>query len=233
MTVKGNRGPVHEPAWQEAVEALRPYVVKIGTPDHDGTGFLFAFAGGGAICGIATAAHALAHAHAWEQPIRLEHTASGTVRLLHPNERGIVIDEANDTAALVVLRDDLPLPTTLLPTTPEGTTFRVGVEIGWVGYPAVARDQLCFFSGRISAWLEAKGAYLVDGVGISGVSGGPAFRVEETSAPVLLGVMSAYIPNKAAGSPLPGLSLVQHIGHLEKVVRNLQSLESDITRKRS
>ncbi len=110
--------------------------------------------------------------------------------------------------------------------TPDGMNIRVGVEVGWVGYPGVspARDRLCFFSGRISAWLEDKHAYLVDGVAISGVSGGPAFFVGSKGQPVLLGVMSAYLPNKTTGAPLPGLSLVQHIGQLEKVVKDLGEL---------
>ena len=89
----------------------------------------------------------------------------------------------------------------------------------------MARTELCFFSGRISAWLEQEQSYLVDGVAINGVSGGPAFQVDEDGRPVLLGVVSAYLPNKSLGGTLPGLSVVQHIGHLEKWVTSLRSLE--------
>jgi hypothetical protein len=211
--------------WQEAVEAVSPYVVRLSTPEHSGTGFLFAYAAEGGICGFATAAHALAHASAWEQPVRIEHAHSGTERLIRPGERTIVLDEATDTAALVFMRDDLPLPEKLLPMTPESLNYRVGVEVGWVGFPGVARDHLCFFSGRISAWIEERLTYLVDGVAINGVSGGPAFHIDPGGGPILLGVLSAYLPNKAAGGALPGLSVVQHIGHLEKWVRSLRSLE--------
>lgn len=212
-------------SWQGAVEKIRPYVVRIATPEHSGTGFLFAFAADGGICGFATAAHAVSQAHLWEQPIRIEHTASGAERLLRPGERTIVVDPDTDTAAIVFLRDDLPLPETLLPVTPETTTFRVGIEIGWVGFPAVAREELCFFSGRISAWREQAKSYLVDGVAINGVSGGPAFHVDDGGRPLLLGVVSAYLPNKAVGGALPGLSVVQHVGHLEKWVQSLKALE--------
>ncbi|MBP1641673.1 MAG: hypothetical protein H6Q03_342 [Acidobacteria bacterium] len=211
--------------WQEAVEAVRPYVVRLSTPEHAGSAFLFAVAAEGGICGFATAAHALAHASAWEQPVRIEHAASGFERLLRPTERSIVIDEETDTAALVFLRDDFPLPDTLLPMTPEHVAYRVGVEVGWVGFPSVARDRLCFFSGRISSWNAEQQTYLVDGVAVNGVSGGPAFHVDEAGQPVLLGVVSAYLPNKAAGGALPGLSVIQHIGHLEKWVASLRSLE--------
>ncbi len=215
-----------EPSWQQAVEAIAPHVIRISTPDHAGSGVLFALGAEGGILGFATAAHVLAHAHLWQQPIRIEQVATGWERLVQANERALVFDDDTDTAALVLLRDGAPLPTELLSMTPDGMVMRVGVEIGWVGYPGVspARDQLCFFSGRISAWLEAKHAYLVDGVAISGVSGGPAFFVGSHGQPILLGVMSAYLPNKTTGAPLPGLSLVQHIGQLEKVVKDLREL---------
>lgn len=212
-------------SWQGAVERIRPYVVRIATPEHSGTGFLFAFAAEGGICGIATAAHAVHQASLWEQPIRIEHTASGTERLLRLGERTIVVDVDTDTAAIVFLREELALPEVLLPATPESSNYRTGIEIGWVGFPSVARDELCFFSGRISAWRESSKSYLVDGVAINGVSGGPAFHVDEEGRPLLIGVMSAYLPNKAVGVTLPGLSVVQHVGHLEKWVQSLKSLE--------
>lgn len=212
--------------WQAAVEAVKPYVVRVSTPDHSGTGFLFAFAAGGGICGIATAAHALAQAQIWEQPVRIDHHDSGSERLVRPDERSIVVDEATDTAALVMVRDNFPLPLQLLPTTPAELHHRVGVEIGWVGFPSVARDRLCFFSGRVSSWHEEKRAYLVDGVAVNGVSGGPAFAYDDSGRLQLLGVVSAYLPNKAAGSALPGLSVVQHIGHLAKWVESLRSIEA-------
>lgn len=212
--------------WQGAVERIRPYVVRIATPEHSGTGFLFAFAAEGGICGIATAAHAVHQASLWEQPIRIEHTASGTERLIRPGERTIVVDVDTDTAAIVFLREELALPSELLPTTPESHNYRTGIEIGWVGFPSVAREELCFFSGRISAWRETTKSYLVDGVAINGVSGGPAFHVDDEGRPLLIGVMSAYLPNKAVGVTLPGLSVVQHVGHLEKWVQSLKSLEA-------
>jgi hypothetical protein len=216
-----------ELSWQSAVDRIRPYVLRISTPEHSGTGFLFTYAAGGGICGIATAAHALQRAQQWDEPIRVEQLATGTSRMLHAGERTIVVDPDTDTAAVVFLRDDLDLPSELLHSTPESTTYRVGVEIGWIGYPSVAHDQLCFFSGRISAWREASKSYLVDGVAINGVSGGPAFRVDDRGEVILLGVVSAYLPNRAAGTALPGLAVVQHVGQLEKWVESLHASESN------
>jgi hypothetical protein len=61
-------------------------------------------------------------------------------------------------------------------------------------------------------------------VAISGVSGGPAFFLDEAGKTTLMGLVSAYLPNKAAGTPLPGLALVQHIGELADVVCRLREL---------
>lgn len=82
----------------------------------------------------------------------------------------------------------------------------MGVELGWLGFPRVASDQLCFFSGRVSAIREDH--FLVDGTAIHGVSGGPAFCITE-DGPKLLGSITAYLPNRVEEDiTLPGLSLV-------------------------
>ena len=85
-----------EPTWQQAVEAIAPYVIRISTPEHAGTGVLFAFGAQGGILGFATAAHVLAHAHLWQQPIRIEHGESGWGRLVKFDERALVFDEDTD-----------------------------------------------------------------------------------------------------------------------------------------
>ena len=90
----------------------------------------------------------------------------------------------------------------------------------------------CFFSGRVSAHLDSKDGYFVDGVAINGVSGGPAFHYEPDGSLVLTGLLSAYMPNKAPGVPLPGLAVVKHVGQLQKVVRELQGLDDGIERQR-
>ncbi|HXV10716.1 MAG TPA: serine protease [Burkholderiales bacterium] len=211
--------------WQKAVETIRPHIVRISTPNASGTGFLFAYAQNRSVCGIATAAHVIGHAHAWEQPIRIQHhETSKTVMLYHDN-RSIFIDENLDTAALVVATGDLAFPETPIGLTPVGKSLKVGVEVGWLGFPAVAPDALCFFSGRVSAWLKKDQSYLVDGVAINGVSGGPTFHCEGDGSIVVIGVVSAYIPNRATGIVLPGLSEVRHVRQLRDIVKNLKSIE--------
>ena len=66
----------------------------------------------------------------------------------------------------------------------------------------MAEAELCFFHGFISGYFNDPPTYLVDGVAINGVSGGPAFdnRVH------IIGLVSAYIPNRVdRQTTLPGL----------------------------
>ncbi len=69
------------------------------------------------------------------------------------------------------------MPAEPLPLVPKDKFLKVGNKIGWLGFPAIQGANLCFFSGDISAWLQSQMAYLVDGVAINGVSGGPAFHI--------------------------------------------------------
>lgn len=208
-------------SWHEVVELLAPYVVRIWTPQGSGTGFLVSNSRQSALCGIATAEHVISHAHYWEEPIRIEHQNSGKTMLLRHEQRAITAHSASDTAAIVFERGDLEFPQDVLPLTPKERHFKPGVEIGWLGYPAIPRASLCFFSGHVSAWLEAESAYLVDGVAINGVSGGPAFITEQ----MLIGVVAAYIPNRATGEPLPGLAVVRGVEQFHEVADSFRDLD--------
>jgi hypothetical protein len=103
-----------------------------------------------------------------------------------------------------------------------------GVETGWLGFPAVAPFNLCFFCGHISAWLENDEAYLVDGVAINGVSGGPAFVQDDQENPTIIGLVTEYRPNFASGAPLPGVSLVRSINPL---VQHYATLKEQMEKK--
>ena len=210
--------------WYEAVKFLDEHIFKISTPSGFGTGFLLAAGEPSKLCSIATAAHVVGHAHQWEEPIRIEHYASGQSVLLHEDERAVFIDEDLDTAALLFVKHGLPLPEVAHDLTPEGVFYRVACEVGWVGFPAMSADTPCFFGGRISAYLSDKNSYLVDGVAINGVSGGPAIVIEEDGI-MVIGVVSAYIPNRATGEALPGLCLLSDVTHLQLTVKSLKSLE--------
>ena len=210
-----------ETQWHEIVKMLTPYVVQIWTPQWSGTGFFVSSSKSRSLCAVATAEHVISHAHYWEEPIRIEHIASGKTLLLRQGDRAVNTQPQTDTAAIIFERKDLPVPSDALPLTPKARHIKPGVEIGWLGFPAIPRANLCFFSGRISAWVEPEDAYLVDGVVINGVSGGPAFIVDK----MLVGVVSAYIPNRATGEPLPGLAVVRGVSQYHDLAQSFATID--------
>jgi hypothetical protein len=179
------------------------------------------------LCGIATAAHVVDLAHRWEEPIRVEHVSSGKSLVVRRDDRVVRLDQNRDTAAVLFDRGELPLPADPLSLAPKGMFLKVGWEVGWLGFPAIQGANLCFFAGSISAFLEAQSAYLVDGVVINGVSGGPAFFIDQGEAAqvVIIGVVSAYIPNRATGEVLPGLSVVRDVTQFHELAPTFASLD--------
>lgn len=222
-----NKGGLDKMTWAEAVAAIEPHVVRISTPQGSGTGFLIANGHHNSLCGIATAAHVVAHAHYWEQPIRIEHAHSGKSLVIRRDDRAVFLDYPRDTAALVLNRGDLVLPADPLPLVPQDEFLRVGYKVGWIGFPAIPSANLCFFSGDVSAWIQDQKAYLVDGVAINGVSGGPGFFISDADPPqvIIMGVVSAYVPNRATGEVLPGLSVVRDVSQFHEFVPAFASLD--------
>lgn len=216
-----------EIAWSEAVQIIEPHVVRIATPRGSGSGFLISNARNSGVCGIATAAHVVDQAHYWEEPIRIDHASSGKSLVVRRDERAVFLDLGRDTAAILFNRGDLPLPATPLPLVPRNKAVRVGVKIGWLGFPAIPSASLCFFEGMVSAHVVPQEAYLVDGVAINGVSGGPAFHLVNRKADptYVMGVVSAYIPNRATGEVLPGLSVVRHVRQFHELAPTFASLD--------
>jgi hypothetical protein len=210
-----------ETEWFKIVEELTPYVVRIWTPQGSGTGFFVSSSNSIPLCAIATAEHVISHANYWEEPIRIEQISSGKTIILHHTERAINAQLKSDTAAIIFERKDLIIPERGLELSPKDKYLKPGVEIGWLGFPAIPHANLCFFSGRISAWIDSDEAYLVDGVAINGVSGGPAF----IEGNVLVGVVSAYIPNRATGEPLPGLSVVRGVNQYHDITEKFNTLD--------
>ena len=210
--------------WHEAIAAVEPHIVRLNTPMGSGTGFLISTSQATGLVAVATAAHVVAHAHYWEQPIRIEHVTSGKNRLLRAGDRAIRIHEKYDTAAIVFRLGDMEFPAKPLDLFGKGYHLKSGVEIGWLGFPAIPRASLCFFSGRISAYLDDDHAYLVDGVAINGVSGGPVFSLLVDSVE-LMGVVSAYVPNRATGESLPGLAIIRDVEEFHAVTEQFKNLE--------
>jgi hypothetical protein len=211
--------------WYRAVEIITPHVVRITTPQGTGSGFLVTQSSDDQVLGIATAAHVVDHAHYWEQPIRVQFAATGETRLLRAHDRAIVLDEGRDTAVILMPKEGqggLPAP---MPLIPEGLNLKVGNTIGWLGYPAISGSHLCFFTGTVSAWVDGMSAYFVDGVAINGVSGGPAFITYPDDALEIIGVVSAYMPNRVTGETLPGLGIIRDVYQFQELIRNVRSFE--------
>lgn len=133
--------------------------------------------------------------------------------------------EKKDSALLRFQLDELNLPglpLEPLPIIEVKKRLKEAVEIGWCGYPGIVKPPtLCFFHGRVSAWLPEHEAYVVDGIAINGVSGAPAFTVTEDDKPKIVGMVTAYIPNVTLEGPLPGLSWVFSINHYLRLFEKL------------
>jgi hypothetical protein len=220
-------------SWNAIVEKVTPYVIKIETPRGHGTGFLCLYNRDRSFYGIATARHVVSYADEWQQPIRLHHFPSGTSAFLKEDDRAIWADVNTDSALILCQPSDLKLPEEPIPLLPTTVALAIGTEVGWLGFPALASSTLCFFAGNISARQEFRHAYLIDGVAINGVSGGPVVYSTETDGVQIVGTISAYISNKATGDTLPGLSIARDLSHFHDSISQLRSLDEAKEKKQS
>jgi hypothetical protein len=169
--------------WSPVVDAVMPSVVHIATPDGNGTGFLCFYSKSKTIAMVATAAHVVEHAHEWNQPLKINHISSKSATTLEFPKRRIFIDPSGiDSAVVLFEKEKLKLPDDL----PEllSGPLRIGVEVGWLGFPHIAPLlSPCFFCGNVSAHVAEKSSYLIDGVAIHGVSGGPVFIADADGRP--------------------------------------------------
>ncbi|MDD5289830.1 MAG: serine protease [Patescibacteria group bacterium] len=223
--------------WFEALQIIRPYIFQILTPTGRGTGFQISYYPNKKLCGVATAYHVVQHAEKWGEPIELIHNDSKKKIMLQEKERVIFIHPEQDLAFILFNAtadaEELPVkPDSLKLIDPE-KTLKQGVELGWCGFPAIAPfGELCFFSGYVSCCVKKDDFYLVDGVAINGISGGPAFWLTfNTSELKVCGVVSAYIPNRATGEPLPGLCMVTSVEQYQKELKSLKSLDEAAEQK--
>jgi len=212
-------------AWDESIERVTPYIVKIETPRGHGTGFLCLYNEDKSFYGIATALHVVSHADEWQEPIRLRHFPSGTSVFLKEPQRHIFSDTNTDSAVIIAQPGEIRLPDDSLPLLPTDFSLPIGTELGWLGFPALAENTLCFFSGNASARQDWRHAYLIDGVAINGVSGGPVFYSREVVGVQIIGTISAYVSNRATGDTLPGLSIARDVSHFHDTIGTIKSVD--------
>jgi hypothetical protein len=145
------------------------------------------------------------------------------------SERLIISDSDKDSAVILAHPGKLKLPDDVLTLLPSSASLPIGSEVGWLGFPALAPSTLCFFQGSVSARQEH--AYLIDGVAINGVSGGPVFVWTDGVGVQIIGTVSAYFPNRATGDALPGLSIARDVSHFHDTIKRIHSLDEAIAKQ--
>jgi len=211
--------------WNEIVDKITPYIVKIETPTGYGTGFLCLYNESKGLAGIATAYHVIEDTEEWQQPMRIHQHRPGNTIFLNESDRVIFTDAKTDSAVILIPSGQLKLPEELIPLRPIDRALPIGVEVGWLGFPAIVSQTLSFFSGNISARQENRSAYLIDGVAINGVSGGPVLYSTPTEGVQIVGIISAYMANRNRGDALPGLSFAQDVSHFHKITDQIKSID--------
>lgn len=211
--------------WNQVVTKISPYIVKIETPAGSGTGFLCFYSENKLLCGISTAFHVVEYAENWQQPIRISHYDSKHSKLLKESDRLIFYNRRTDSAIILFPKGDFPFPEEIIKLLPVENPIAIGSEVGWLGFPNIDTDTLCFFSGNISAWKDIRKAYLIDGVAINGVSGGPVIYTSGTEGVQIVGIITAYQANFQRGDILPGLSIAQDVSYFHEVIQKIKSLD--------
>ena len=218
--------------WSLAIEAVTKQVVKIETPTGHGTGFVAFYNQDLSWCGIATAAHVVGHAEEWQQPIRIRHEGSEAPTFLKPDQRVIFLDRPRNSAIVLFLKGELQLPEIPIALLPMDQPCPIGVDVGWLGYPAIEPNTLCFFAGTVSARQVNRRSYLIDGVAIHGVSGGPVFHCPTPTSVQVIGCVSAYQANRATGEALPGLLTAQDVSQFHDVLTWVRNIDEANAAKR-
>ena len=213
--------------WHEASARVAEATFRVYTPNAMGTAFLFS-AGkrkeGGHIAMLATAWHVV------------DQSPSGmTIRICDQYDREVVVSKSGniavievskefDVAIIAVMSTDEIFPEkTLLPILPSDFELKRGAEVGWLGYPGILNPALCFFQGHVAGMVRVpRVGYLIDGVVIRGVSGGPIFDDRCHIA----GLVSAYFYDSIEDTTvtLPGVSFMVPISFItEWVKKNLNA----------
>ena len=218
--------------WEQVVQKVTPYIFKIETPAGHGTGFLLLYNDAKTWCGVATALHVVEYANTWKQPIRLTHHSSSNELFLKDSDHIILTDWKTDSAVILFQKPVFELPSELIELIPLGTPLSIGNEVSWLGFPAIEPYTLCFFSGNISAWQDFRKAYLIDGVAINGVSGGPVTFLHSTNGVQIVGIVSAYKASRTTGDALPGLLYAQDVSHFHGVINHIRSTDDANKKKR-
>ncbi len=213
-------------------------IIRIETQTDCGTGFVYRNRDGVAL--IATAAHVINRADIDGTPITLSNDRHLPPISLLRSERTILKNYSTTTgdSAIISIKPQIlaDFPKNDLPVLGWNQIIPTGDRIGWVGFPVTHFNTLCFFTGHISARpVSSRPAYLVDGSGVCGVSGGPAFRMDyrqvETGSVYIIGIISQFHPFQTPRTPgdkrqdsYPGLMQVESFDQLSGLVAEIDRL---------
>lgn len=218
--------------WNQAVKEITPYIVKITTPEGHGTGFFYRYGPNKKACIIATAHHVLGNINESKQPIELYHQSSGQMITCHWDDM-YTFAPSGDAAGIAIRSGLLQFPDKPLQLLQNDIALDIGTGVGWLGYPWIADGVLCFFSGSVSARLSNGNSYLIDGVAINGVSGGPVFCANDDRGVQIIGVVSQYLCNQIDDDLLPGLLLAQDVSHFHDIDSFLNFFSKPFRRKKA
>jgi len=217
--------------WFQLLDTIAPSIVRIETQEGSGTGFFCGHNASNTLTAIATAFHVVEQADNWQLPIRIHNLNAGTSILIQEEDRVILPDRKSDSAIIAIFSApkvaELKLPEEAIPFITTGQRKKVGVELAWLGYPGLTPNVLCFFTGKVSAWVKQSKIYYIDGVAINGVSGGPVFVKDPME---IVGTISAYLPNRQIGGP--GLSIAQDVTHFQKFVTRMKDRDEAERKKK-
>jgi len=214
-------------AWSTAFKTITPRVFKIRSPRGHGTGFHVGnFGSKNQLCALATAFHVVRDVLDWDEPIKIVGADGGKEYKLTSEQMTIFPYPKSDLAIIVFDQPrELNVPNEQLEHLVPTHHLLNGAEIAWCGFPGLRSDKLCFFHGYISCYLNQTEGYLVDGTAINGVSGGPVFYISSKKMkPVVAGVITAYIANRATGDTLPGVSMIAPVSPYEVTIKFLRNL---------
>src|SRR3989338_8817510 len=132
--------------WNQIVEKVKPYLVKIETPAGSGTGFLCFYNDDKQWCGIATALHVVEEGDNWQQPIKILHPNSPDQIFLKEGNRIVFPDVRTDSAIIFFQKPQgAVFPDTLISLQAIDQPLDIGFEVGWIGFPYIEPYTLCFF----------------------------------------------------------------------------------------
>jgi len=227
-----NTGDLPELTWHAAATKVEKSLFRVYTESGMGSGFLLSVAENEKkhYGMFATAWHVLSNLKTVDslqlvsanrkKDINNHNATLSFVRLGDKEyDTGIIIAESNE-----LIIDE----TSLLTIPPKDLMLARGAEIGWMGFPGFVEPEPCFFHGYISGYLDYPPRYLVDGVAINGVSGGPAFDKYGQIA----GLVSSYLPNRRDEKTiLPGVAMLVPINAIRAFMERLPNSINLIPKK--